>query len=57
MFGNDTGVSLHGQVLLNSGEVRHNWLDVSKFRLENFNSVLKPISFIEIYTNRMIQEC
>lgn len=29
MFGRDTGLSLDGIVLLNSGEVRHNWLDVS----------------------------
>lgn len=30
VFANDTGVSLDGRVLLNSAEVRHNWLDVSK---------------------------
>lgn len=29
IFGNNTGVSLDGHVMLNSGEVRHNWLDVS----------------------------
>ncbi len=29
VFGRDTGISFDGHVLLNSGEVRHNWLDVS----------------------------
>ena len=28
VFANDTGISLEGSVMLNSGEVRHNWLDV-----------------------------
>lgn len=28
VFGNDTGVSFDGQILLNIGEVRNNWLDV-----------------------------
>lgn len=28
VFANDTGISLEGNVMLNSGEVRHNWLDV-----------------------------
>ncbi|XP_023290193.1 T-cell activation inhibitor, mitochondrial isoform X2 [Orussus abietinus] len=27
VFANDTGISLKGDVMLNSGEVRHNWLD------------------------------
>ncbi|CAG2059288.1 unnamed protein product [Timema podura] len=30
MFGNDTGVSLDGAVMLSSGEVRNNWLDFLK---------------------------
>lgn len=29
VFGSETGVSLNGLVMFNSGEVRHNWLDVS----------------------------
>ena len=29
VFGSHTGISFDGHVLLNSGEVRHNWLDVS----------------------------
>lgn len=29
IFGRDTGISFDGHILLNSGEVRHNWLDVS----------------------------
>lgn len=28
VFANDTGISLEGSVMLNSAEVRHNWLDV-----------------------------
>ncbi|XP_033225723.1 T-cell activation inhibitor, mitochondrial-like [Belonocnema kinseyi] len=27
VFANDTGISVEGNVMLNSGEVRHNWLD------------------------------
>ncbi|XP_076672349.1 T-cell activation inhibitor, mitochondrial isoform X3 [Andrena cerasifolii] len=30
VFANDTGISLEGSVMLNSGEVRHNWLDLIK---------------------------
>jgi hypothetical protein len=33
VFANDTGISLEGNVMLNSGEVRHNWLDVSGLRV------------------------
>ena len=29
VFANGTGISVEGNVMLNSGEVRHNWLDVS----------------------------
>lgn len=29
VFANDTGIGVEGNVMLNSGEVRHNWLDVS----------------------------
>lgn len=28
IFANDTGINLEGSVMLSSGEVRHNWLDV-----------------------------
>lgn len=28
VFGSESGVSLQGHVILNSGEVRHNWLDL-----------------------------
>ena len=28
VFANDTGIGVEGNVMLNSGEVRHNWLDV-----------------------------
>ncbi|XP_053978970.1 T-cell activation inhibitor, mitochondrial isoform X2 [Hylaeus anthracinus] len=30
VFANDTGISLEGSVMLNSGEVRNNWLDLIK---------------------------
>ncbi|XP_015606469.1 T-cell activation inhibitor, mitochondrial isoform X2 [Cephus cinctus] len=30
VFANDTGINLEGNVMLNSGEVRHNWLDLIK---------------------------
>ncbi|XP_078036458.1 T-cell activation inhibitor, mitochondrial isoform X1 [Augochlora pura] len=30
VFANDTGISLEGSVMLNSGEIRHNWLDLIK---------------------------
>ncbi|XP_012265325.2 T-cell activation inhibitor, mitochondrial [Athalia rosae] len=30
VFANDTGINLEGNVMLNSGEVRHNWLDLVK---------------------------
>ncbi|XP_076239811.1 T-cell activation inhibitor, mitochondrial isoform X2 [Calliopsis andreniformis] len=30
VFANDTGINLEGNVTLNSGEVRHNWLDLIK---------------------------
>lgn len=28
VFANDTGIGVEGNIMLNSGEVRHNWLDV-----------------------------
>ncbi|KAF7994412.1 hypothetical protein HCN44_003884 [Aphidius gifuensis] len=30
IFANETGINLEGNVMLNSGEVRHNWLDLIK---------------------------
>lgn len=30
VFANGTGIDIEGNVMLNSGEIRHNWLDVSK---------------------------
>ena len=30
VFANDTGINVEGNVMLNSGEVRHNWLDVRR---------------------------
>lgn len=36
VFAHFTGISLDGHIMLNSGEVRHNWLDVSLIII-NFN--------------------
>lgn len=30
VFANDTGIGVEGNIMLNSGEVRHNWLDLLK---------------------------
>lgn len=37
IFGTDTGVNLDGDVMLNCGEVRHNWLDVSIHKKKRYN--------------------
>ncbi|KAK1131821.1 hypothetical protein K0M31_015975 [Melipona bicolor] len=39
VFANDTGISLEGNVMLNSGEVRHNWLDLIK-NIQKYDLVL-----------------
>lgn len=37
VFANGTGISLEGSVMLNSGEVRHNWLDVNFFLIKQLH--------------------
>lgn len=46
VFANDTGISLEGSVMLNSGEVRHNWLDLIK-NVPNHDVVLLRLPAFE----------
>lgn len=46
VFANDTGISLEGNVMLNSGEVRHNWLDLIK-NIEKYDVVLLRLPAFE----------
>ncbi|XP_066599677.1 T-cell activation inhibitor, mitochondrial isoform X2 [Prorops nasuta] len=45
VFANDTGISLEGNVMLNSGEVRHNWLDLIKNVKKHDTVLLKLPAF------------
>uniref|UniRef100_A0A1B6M2B5 DUF4460 domain-containing protein n=1 Tax=Graphocephala atropunctata TaxID=36148 RepID=A0A1B6M2B5_9HEMI len=55
VFSNDTGVSMKGQVLLNSGEVRHNWLDFIK-KLHKEEEVLLTVPAFEKATSRVLKD-
>uniref|UniRef100_A0A1B6DS34 DUF4460 domain-containing protein n=2 Tax=Clastoptera arizonana TaxID=38151 RepID=A0A1B6DS34_9HEMI len=55
VFGNDTGVSLNGQVLLNSGEVRHNWLDFIK-NLHKEDALLITVPAFEKAVSRVLRD-
>ncbi|CAK9795028.1 T-cell activation inhibitor, mitochondrial [Anthophora quadrimaculata] len=46
VFANDTGISLEGSVILNSGEVRHNWLDLIK-NIQKYDVVLLRLPAFE----------
>ncbi|XP_017878808.1 T-cell activation inhibitor, mitochondrial isoform X2 [Ceratina calcarata] len=46
VFANDTGISLEGNVMLNSGEVRHNWLDLIK-NIRKYDVVLLRLPAFE----------
>ncbi|XP_012142099.1 T-cell activation inhibitor, mitochondrial isoform X1 [Megachile rotundata] len=46
VFANDTGISLEGNVMLNSGEVRHNWLDLIK-NIQKYDVVLLRLPAFE----------
>lgn len=46
VFANDTGINLEGSVMLNSGEVRHNWLDLIK-NVPNHDVVLLRLPAFE----------
>uniref|UniRef100_A0A0A9Z0P0 T-cell activation inhibitor, mitochondrial n=2 Tax=Lygus hesperus TaxID=30085 RepID=A0A0A9Z0P0_LYGHE len=55
IFGSDTGVSMEGYVLLNSGEVRHNWLDFLK-NLSNQDEALKKLPYFEKALSRVLKD-
>ncbi|PNF42938.1 hypothetical protein B7P43_G11838 [Cryptotermes secundus] len=55
IFGNDTGVSLDGHVMLNSGEVRHNWLDLIK-NVHKQDAVLYRIPAFEKAVSRVLRD-
>ncbi|KAK7792587.1 hypothetical protein R5R35_005307 [Gryllus longicercus] len=55
MFGNDTGVSMDGHVMLNSGEVRHNWLDLIK-NVHKHDIVLLRIPSFEKAVSRVLRD-
>ncbi|KAK2576325.1 hypothetical protein KPH14_005686 [Odynerus spinipes] len=46
VFANDTGINLEGNVMLNSGEVRHNWLDLIK-NVRKYDAVLQRLPAFE----------
>ncbi|XP_049950570.1 T-cell activation inhibitor, mitochondrial-like [Schistocerca serialis cubense] len=55
LFGNDTGVSLDGHIMLNSGEVRHNWLDLIK-NLHKQDDALLRIPAFEKAVSRVLKD-
>lgn len=55
MFANDTGVSMDGNVMLNSGEVRHNWLDLLK-NVGSHDVVLQRIPSFEKAVSRVLRD-
>ncbi|XP_050425984.1 T-cell activation inhibitor, mitochondrial [Adelges cooleyi] len=55
MFGRDTGLSLDGIILLNSGEVRHNWLDFIK-NIAKEDAVLLTVPAYEKAASRVLRD-
>ncbi|XP_063236843.1 T-cell activation inhibitor, mitochondrial [Bacillus rossius redtenbacheri] len=55
MFSSDTGVSLDGHVMLNSGEVRNNWLDLLK-NVHAQDSVLRRIPAFERAVSTVLRD-
>ncbi|XP_069677058.1 T-cell activation inhibitor, mitochondrial [Periplaneta americana] len=55
IFANDTGVSLDGHVMLNSGEVRHNWLDLIK-NVHKQDAVLFRIPAFERAVSQVLRD-
>lgn len=53
IFGNESGVSLQGHVILNSAEVRHNWLDLIR-NLERYDTHLKHIPALQAAVSRSL---
>jgi len=55
VFGNDTGVSMDGQILLNSGEVRNNWLDFIK-NIPKDEAILRNVPAFEKAVSRVLKD-
>ncbi|KAK7605416.1 hypothetical protein V9T40_007274 [Parthenolecanium corni] len=55
VFGRDTGISMDGHVLLNSGEVRHNWLDFIK-KIPEEDAVLVTLPSFEKSVSRVLRD-
>ncbi|KAL1124255.1 hypothetical protein AAG570_002025 [Ranatra chinensis] len=55
VFGNDTGLSLDGHILLYSGEVRHNWLDFIK-KVPKEDEVLRTVPAFEKAMSRVLRD-
>lgn len=50
VFAPFTGLSLDGHIMLNSGEVRHNWLDVSRYFEFSFSAFYVPKIYNWVFT-------
>ncbi|KAI5736919.1 hypothetical protein M8J76_008479 [Diaphorina citri] len=55
VFGNTTGVVLDGTIVLNSGEVRHNWLDFIKNYWKD-DQVLRTVPACEKAVSRVLRD-
>lgn len=55
VFGSDTGVSWKGDVLLSSGEVRHNWLDFLK-NVRQQDAALTAIPAMQKAVSRVLRD-
>ncbi|KAJ8672504.1 hypothetical protein QAD02_003763 [Eretmocerus hayati] len=53
VFANDTGIGVEGNVMLNSGEVRHNWLDLIK-NVKKYDAVLLRLPAFEKAVSRVL---
>ncbi|XP_008204888.1 T-cell activation inhibitor, mitochondrial isoform X1 [Nasonia vitripennis] len=53
VFANDTGIGLEGNVMLNSGEVRHNWLDLIK-NVKKYDATLLRLPAFEKAVSRVL---
>jgi len=55
VFGRETGVSLGGHVILNSGEVRSNWLDLIK-QVPKHDAFILRIPSVQKALSRSLQD-
>jgi len=55
IFGRDTGVSLDGHVILNSGDVRANWHDLIK-RVDRHESLISRLPSVERALSQAIKD-